>query len=127
MISDALGIQPIHRVCLRGITNPIFAAMVISTLDYPPTKELSGRFDVLVQQVNSPDDLTQILQAAKHLEPAGTLWIVHPSGDDATPSETDVRAACLAAELVLRKRCDYSVTHTASGYARRARIISGTV
>jgi hypothetical protein len=127
MITETMGIHPIHRVCLRGITNPIFAAMVVASVDYPPSKTLGGRFDVIVHQVNALDDLAEIPQAAKHLEPAGTLWIVHPSGDDATPSETEVRAACFAADLVLRKRCDYSVTHTASGYARRTRVISGTV
>jgi hypothetical protein len=127
MITESLGIQPIHRVCLRGITNPIFAAMVISSVDYPPTNVLSGRFDVIVHQVNALGDLAEIPQAAKHLEPAGILWILHPRGDGATPSEMDVRSACLSAELVLRRRCEYSVTHTATGYAKRARVITGTV
>jgi hypothetical protein len=127
MITETMGIQPIHRVCLRGITNPIFAAMVVSTVDHPPSKTLCERFDVIVHQVNSPDDLAEIPQAARHLEPAGILWILHPSGDGATPSEMDVRSACLAAELVLRRRCEYSVTHTATGYAKRARVITGTV
>jgi hypothetical protein len=126
MITEKMGIQPIHRVCLRGITSPIFAAMVISSVDYPPTKELSGRFDVIVHQVNALEDLVEISRAAKHLEAAGVLWILHPSGDDATPSEMDVRAACLGADLVLRRRCEYSVTHVATGYSRRARVTTGT-
>jgi hypothetical protein len=127
MITETLGIQPIHRVCLRGITNPIFAAMVISSVNYPPSKALSGRFDVIVHQVDAPEDLAEIPQAAKHLEPAGTLWILHPSGDAASPSEMDVRSACMAAGLVLRRRCEYSITHTGSGYSKRARVIAGTV
>lgn len=127
MITETMGIQPIHRVCLRGITNPIFAAMVISSVDYPPTKALSGRFDVIVQQVNALEDLACIEQTAKHLEAAGALWILHPSGDDATPNEMDVRAACLAAGLVLRKRFDYSVTHIGTCYAPRARVTRGTI
>jgi hypothetical protein len=125
MITETLGIQPIHRVCLRGVTNPIFAAMVVSSVDCPPSKTLSGRFDIIVRQVNAPEDLAEIPRAAKHLEPAGVLWILHPSGQDALPNETEVRSACLAAELVLRKRCDYSVTHVATGYARRARVVTG--
>lgn len=127
MITEAMGIQPIHRVCLRGITNPIFAAMVVASVDYPPSKALSGRFDVIVHQVNSPEDLACIPQTAKHLESTGALWILHPSGDDATPDETEVRAACLAAGLVLRKRCDYSVTHAAACFAPRAHVIRGTI
>lgn len=127
MITEALGIQPVHRVCLRGITNPIFAAMVISSVDYPPSRTLSGRFDVIVYQVNSADDLAEIPQAARHLEPAGILWIVYPSGDEATPNETQVRSACAATGLALRRRCEYSVTHVATGYSRRARVITGTV
>jgi hypothetical protein len=127
MITETMGIQPIHRVCLRGITNPIFAAMVISCVDYPPAKALSGRFDVIVRQVNALEDLAEIPLAAKHLEPAGILWILHPNGDDATPGEMDVRSTCLAAELILRKRFEYSVSHIATGYAKRARVITGTV
>jgi hypothetical protein len=127
MITETMGIQPVHRVCLRGITNPIFAAMVVSSVDYPPTKELSGRFDVIVAQINSPEELACIAQTARHLERTGALWVLHPSGDGAIPNEMDVRTACLAAGLVLRKRCDYSVTHTGTCYAPRARVITGTV
>jgi hypothetical protein len=127
MITETMGIQPIHRVCLRGITNPIFAAMVISTVDYPPTKELNGRFDVIVHQMDALEDLANIPRIAKHLEATGALWILHPGGDAATPNELEVRAACLAAGLVLRKRCDYSVTHAATCFAPRARVVRGTI
>jgi hypothetical protein len=127
MITETLGIQPIHRVCLRGITNPIFAAMVISSVDFPPTKELSGRFDVIVHQMDALEDLESIPRIAKHLEATGLLWVLHPSQDEGIPNETQVRSACLAAGLVLRKRCDYSVTHVGTGFARRAEVIRGTI
>lgn len=127
MITDTLGIQRMHRVCLHGITNPVFAAMVISSVDYPPTKALSGRFDVIVAQMDAPEDLACIPQIAKHLEATGMLWILHPSEDDGTPNEMDVRSACLTAGLVLRKRSAYSVTHAAACFAPRAHVLRGTI
>ena len=127
MITEALGIQREHRVCLRGITNPVFAAMVISRVDYPPSKAVSGRYDVIVHQVDSPEDLECIPQLAKHLESTGGLWILHPSGDGATPDDAQVRAAGIAAGLVANKTCAYSVTHTATRYALRARVVRGTI
>jgi len=116
-----------HRVCLRGITNPVFAAMVISCVDYPPTNALSGRFDVIVAQMDSPADLACIPQIAKHLEATGVLWILYPSEDDVTANEMHVRTACFEAGLALRKRCEYSVTHAAACFAPRARVIRGTI
>jgi hypothetical protein len=127
MIIETLGIQPEHRVCLRGITNPVFAAMVLRRTDYPPAKAVSGRFDVIVHQVDAPDALDEIASLARHLEPAGMLWVLHPSGEDALPSVSDVRSASIAAGLVPTKRCIYSVTHFATRFSPQARVVRGTI
>lgn len=128
MITDTLGIQRIHRVCLRGITNPVFASMVISSVDYPPTKALSGRFDVIVAQMDSlNEDLASIPQIAKHLETTGVLWVLYPSEDDGTSNEMQVRTTCFEAGLALRKRCEFSITHAAASFAPRANVIRGTI
>jgi hypothetical protein len=125
MIIDTLGIRREHRVCLRGVTNPVFAAMVISRVDYPPSKMLSGPYDVIVHQVDAPEDLTCLPQLAKHLEPSGQLWILHPCAG-AAPGEAQVRSAGLAAGFVASKTFAYSITHAATRYARRVPVIRGT-
>lgn len=127
MIVETLGIQPEHRVCLRGITNPVFTAMVVSRVDYPPSKAASGRYDVIVHQVDAPQDLDDLAKLARHLEPSGGLWVLHPAGDDAQPSTDAVRAAAMMAGLVPNKTSGYSVTHVATRFAPRARVIRGTV
>jgi hypothetical protein len=123
---ETLGIQREHRVCLRGITNPIFAAMVISRVDYPPSKALNGRYDVIVHQVDSPGDLIGLPQLAKHLEASGYLWILHPTSG-AAPDDAQVRLAGIAAGFVPGKTLAYSATHAATRYAPRVRVVRGTI
>jgi len=122
MIVETLGIRREHRVCLRGITNPIFAAEVVWQTDSPPTKAASGRFDIIILQVNAPADLDEITRLAPHLESYGALWVLHPS-EYAAPAQ----ATSFAAGLVITKRCEYSVTHVGTRFSPRARVIRGTV
>jgi hypothetical protein len=126
-IVRTLGIQPEHRVCLRGVTNPIFAAMVIANVDYPPSDAASGRFDTIVFQIDDEESLTDIAELASHLEQRGNLWILHPSSVDRSPTKERVRSAGLAAGLVPSKTFEYSVTHTATRYTRPVKVISGTI
>ncbi|HTX56644.1 MAG TPA: hypothetical protein VMD47_06035 [Candidatus Acidoferrales bacterium] len=122
MIVETLGIRREHRVCLRGITNPLFAAAVVWQTEYPPSRAASGRFDIIVLQVNEPHDLDEIARLARHLEPTGGLWVLHGSGDAA-----QVQATGFAEGLVVTKRCEYSVTHVATRLSPRVRVIRGTI
>jgi hypothetical protein len=101
--------------------------MVLNRTDYPPSKAASGRYDVIVHQIDSPDDLAEISNLARHLEASGSLWVLHPSHEDARPSTGEVRAASLCAGLVPTKTCIYSVTHFATRFSPRVQAIRGTV
>jgi hypothetical protein len=111
-----LGIKPEHRVCLRAVTDPAFVKLVTASVDSAPVRSARGRFDIIIFEVNSPEDLSSIGTLAGHLEPNGGLWILHPKGKDASPHDSDVRAAGLAACLVDNKVCAYSGTHTATRF-----------
>ncbi len=65
--------------------------------------------------------LEKIARAAEHLEPAGVLWIIHPKGKGASPHDSEVRSAGLAAGLVDNKISAYDETHTATRYVHRKR------
>jgi hypothetical protein len=113
---EKLGIKPEHRVCLRSISDPAFTKLVSASIDASPVQSASGRFDVIVFEVNKPKDLTAIATLAKHLEPNGGLWVLHPKGKGASPHDAEVRTAGLAAGLVDNKICAYNGTHTATRF-----------
>jgi hypothetical protein len=113
---EKLGIKPEHRVYLRGISDPAFTRLVNASLDAAVAPTASGRFDVVVFEVNVPKDLNAIPTLAEHLESNGGLWILHPKGKGASPHDAEVRAAGLAAGLVDNKICAYSGTHTATRF-----------
>ena len=113
---DKLGIKREHRVCLRGNFSRDFVDGIASALDRPPAKAAQGRFDLIFLQVDAPCDLHAIASLATHLESAGGLWIVHPKGKGASPTDAEVRAAGLAAGLVDNKISAYNETHTATRY-----------
>lgn len=101
-----LGVKPEHRIYLRNVDD----------LDVESERTLRGEFDLIFLKVNAPRDLDAIEQLAKHLKPAGALWIIHPKGKGANPKDAEVRACGLSAGLVDNKVSAYSDTHTASRY-----------
>jgi len=112
---DKLGIKPEHRVYARGISEP-FLRGIAKVLNQPVSLRLSGTFDLLFVHIDAPGDLAAVEKLALHLKPAGGLWLFHPKGKGASPSDSEVRAAGLAAGLVDNKICAYSDTHTATRY-----------
>ena len=110
---DKLGIKREHRVCLRGVTDDGFTKLVRSSVDAPPVRTARGRYDVIVLEVNRPQDIAHIAKLAEHLVPNGGLWVLHPKGKGASPNAAHVRAAGLDAGLVDNKICAFSDTHTA--------------
>ncbi|MBV8067185.1 MAG: DUF3052 family protein, partial [Candidatus Eremiobacteraeota bacterium] len=58
----------------------------------------------------------RLANAAEHLEPNGALWVFHPKGKGASPTDADVRQAGLAAGLVDNKISAYTDSHTATRF-----------
>jgi hypothetical protein len=67
-------------------------------------------------RVDAPRDLARFRQAASHLKPAGALWVFHPKGRGASPTDAQVRAAGISAGLVDNKISAYTDTHTATRF-----------
>ena len=63
-----------------------------------------------------PPDLRRIARAAAHLRPNGALWVFHPKGRGASPTDGEVRAAGIAAGLVDNKISAYTDSHTATRF-----------
>ncbi len=113
---DKLGVKREHRVCLSGNHSRDFVTEVAASLDQRPATTAQGQFDLIFLHVDAPRDLEAIPSLATHLEASGGLWIVHPKGKGASPSDAEVRAAGIAAGLVDNKISAYNETHTATRY-----------
>lgn len=112
---DKLGVKPEHRVYARSVARE-FLDGIDSALERPRSQRLTGTFDLIFIQIDAPRDLEQLHRYAGHLTPAGGLWLFHPKGKGASPSDAQVRAAGLAAGLVDNKICAYTATHTATRF-----------
>ena len=93
-----------------------FVTGLKAILARPASTRLSGAYDLIFLRVDARRDLARIVAASEHLVPNGGLWILHPKGRGASPSDSEVRAAGLAAGLVDNKISAYSETHTATRY-----------
>ncbi len=113
---DKLGVAEGSRVALLGKHDDEFTAALNSLLAKSPSTRLVGAYDLIFLRVGALRDLARIAAAAKHLVPNGGLWIFHPKGRGASPSDSQVRAAGLAAGLVDNKISAYTQTHTATRY-----------
>ncbi|MBV8637984.1 MAG: hypothetical protein JO322_07835 [Candidatus Eremiobacteraeota bacterium] len=113
---DKLGVKREHRICLRGALSRTFVDALSAEVEHRPATNARGRYDLIFLQVDAPEDLRTIATLAAHLEPAGALWIVHPKGKGASPSDGEVRAAGLNAGLVDNKISAYTDTHTVTRY-----------
>jgi hypothetical protein len=113
---DKLGVKAEHRVCLRGSLSRELVDGLSAALENAPSTAMRRRYDLIFLQVDEPADLRAILSLREHLEPAGGLWIIHPKGKGASPSDAEVRAAGIAAGLVDNKISAYNGTHTATRY-----------
>ena len=115
-LADKLGVKPGARICVRGSFDEGFVTMLAGASERAPSRAVRGRYDLIFLFVGKTADLHAISALAKALEPAGGLWIVHPKGKGASPSDAQVRAAGLAADLVDNKISAFSETHTATRY-----------
>ena len=122
---DKLGVQADSRVALVGQHDDAFLTGLASTLAKSASTQLRTDYDIIFLRVDAPRDLARISVAARHLVPNGRLWIFHPKGKGASPSDGEVRAAGIGAGLVDNKISGYTSSHTATQYvipvSRRSR------
>jgi hypothetical protein len=111
-----LGVKPEYHVAAIGKIADDFLLELNTHLAKGASRALRGVYDIIFLQVNAPRDLERVPVAASHLNPAGGLWIFHPKGRGANPTDSQVRAIGLASGLVDNKISAYSETHTATRY-----------
>ncbi len=104
------------RVALIGKHDEAFLRGLTAALANDASTQLRATYDVIFLRVDAPRDLIKIAGAAAHLVPNGRLWIFHPKGKGASPADSDVRAAGLAAGLVDNKISGYTDSHAATQY-----------
>jgi hypothetical protein len=110
-----LGVEPDARVALVGTFDfdPTFARELAASDAHVAAPSSKASVDLLFFAPAAPPDLARVPALAKRLSPAGGLWIVRPKGKDTPITETDTRAAGLAAGLVDVKVAAFSHTHSA--------------
>jgi hypothetical protein len=113
---DKLGVKPESRAAVIGKHDEEFLLGLAAHLLKGASKQLRGEYDFIFLRVDTRHDLPRIADAAGHLVPNGRLWIFHPKGKGASPSDAEVRAAGLGARLVDNKISAYTDTHTATQF-----------
>lgn len=113
---EKLGLFAAARAALVGDHDEWFAAALAVELDSAASRSLRAQYDLIFLKVIASRDLARVASAAAHLKPNGALWIFHPKGRGATPSDGEVRATGLAAGLVDNKISAYSDSHTATRF-----------
>lgn len=113
---DKLGVREDARVALVGKHDDAFLRGLAAALEKGASTQLRASYDIIFLRVDAPRELAKVAVAAEHLVPNGRLWIFHPKGKGASPSDSEVRAAGLRAGLVDNKISGYTVTHTATQY-----------
>jgi len=113
---EKLGVKANARAALAGRHDEAFVAGLNASLQTAASASLRARYDLIFLRVDAPRDLARIAAVAKRLEPAGALWVFHPKGRGASPTDAQVRAAGLSAGLVDNKICAYTDSHTATRY-----------
>jgi hypothetical protein len=113
---EKIGVKAQARAALVGRHDEAFVAGLNAVLETPASKAMRAQYDMIFLRVDGQSDLARIAGAVKHLYPAGALWVFHPKGRGADPSDAGVRAAGLAAGLVDNKICAYTGSHTATRF-----------
>jgi hypothetical protein len=114
---DKLGVTADARVAIVGAHDRDFVTALNLRLAKSASERLRrSTYDLIFVRIDRPRDLGRIARVVPLLKPDGALWVFHPKGKGALPSDADVRAAGLAAGLVDNKISAYSETHTATRY-----------
>jgi hypothetical protein len=99
-----------------GRHDDAFVTGLNAALAKSASQALRTSYDLIFVRVDASRDLARIARAAEHLESNGGLWVFHPKGRGAFPSDAEVRSAGLAAGLVDNKISAYTDSHTATRF-----------
>jgi hypothetical protein len=113
---EKLGVVAEAHVALVGRHEAAFATALNERLAKGASESLRTTYDLIFLRVDGPRDLQRIARAATHLKPDGALWIFHPKGKGASPTDAEVRSSGIAAGLVDNKISAYSDSHTATRF-----------
>lgn len=113
---EKLGVFPDAHVALVGRHDEAFVAALDARLAKAASQALRTNYDMIFVRVDSPSDLARIGRATPHLKPNGALWVFHPKGRAANPTDSQVRGCGLAAGLVDNKVSAYTGSHAATRF-----------
>jgi hypothetical protein len=113
---DKLGVFAEARVALVGSHDDGFAVELNARLAKGAAQALRTRYAIIFVRIDAPRDLARIKRAAAHLEANGSLWVFHPKGRGASPTDAQVRSAGISAGLVDNKISAYTDSHTATRF-----------
>jgi hypothetical protein len=111
-----LGVVAEASVAVVGRHEDAFTSGLNARLAKAASRSLRTRYDLIFVRVDAPRDLSRVARAAAHLKPNGALWILHPKGRGAAPTDAEVRSTGIAAGLVDNKISAYSDSHTATRF-----------
>lgn len=104
------------HVALVGRHEESFTINLNARLAKAASQALRTRYDIIFLRIDAPRDLSRIPRAAVHLKSDGALWVFHPKGRGASPTDAEVRSTGIAAGLVDNKISAYSESHTATRF-----------
>jgi predicted O-methyltransferase YrrM len=113
---EKLGVRSDMHVAICGVHDEAFLLELNARLAMSASNHLRTKYDMIFVQIDGPANLERIARAAAHLRPAGAVWVFHPKGKAASPTDAQVRAAGIAAGLVDNKICALNDTHTATKF-----------
>lgn len=113
---EKLGVVAEAHVALVGRHEEAFTTALNERLAKGASESLRTVYDLIFLRVDGPRDLHRVARAATHLKPDGALWIFHPKGKGASPTDAEVRSSGIAAGLVDNKISAYSDSHTATRF-----------
>ncbi|HTU80787.1 MAG TPA: hypothetical protein VMF61_01580 [Candidatus Acidoferrales bacterium] len=113
---EKLGVTSDAHVAICGAHDEWFVGDLNARLAKAASQALRTNYDIIFVRVDGVRDLARIPRAAGHLKPNGALWVFHPKGRGASPSDAEVRTAGLDAGLVDNKISAYDDTHTATRF-----------
>ncbi|HLY01950.1 MAG TPA: hypothetical protein VKR56_05565 [Candidatus Cybelea sp.] len=113
---EKLGVFAGAHVALVGPHEADFVTGLNEALAKSASQALRTSYDLIFVRVDAPRDLPRIKRAAAHLNPNGSLWIFHPKGRGASPTDAQVRSAGIVAGLVDNKISAYTASHTATRF-----------
>ncbi len=113
---EKLGVVAAAHVALVGRHEAVFTTSLNACLAKAAAQSLRTRYDLIFVRIDSPRDLPRIARAVVHLKSNGALWVFHPKGRGAAPTDAEVRSTGIAAGLVDNKISAYTYTHTATRF-----------